>query len=292
MKKYFLTGIGMLLLLIVACNAKNSDQKTKTPVDAPVVNNQQEQGKPAADTAGITGDYKEEQRNEKEPVPVPAPRPDWDKKIIKTATLRVQVKNGTDYYKTIREKVKQYGGYVASEEQTENDWRKETSLVIKVPVDQFDAALNGISASVEKTEERSIRSEDVTAEFVDTRARMESKRQVRLRYLELLKQAKNIEEILQVQSYINTIQEEIDAAAGRVQYLSQSAAYSTINLTYYEITDENAANERPGYFKRLGAAFKTGANWLLDAGIGIVSVWPLVLVGAGLVFWLMKRKRM
>ena len=79
--------------------------------------------------------------------------------------------------------------------------------------------------------EKKITSEDVTTEVIDTRSRLEAKKQVRLRYLDLLKQAKNMEEILSVQSEINGIQEQIESAAGRMEYLQHSSSFSTIHLT-------------------------------------------------------------
>ena len=63
-----------------------------------------------------------------------------------------------------------------------------------------------------------ISTEDVTGEVVDTRARMEAKKQMRDRYLALLKQARNMKEILEVQTEINTIQEDIESASGRVGF--------------------------------------------------------------------------
>ena len=58
---------------------------------------------------------------------------------------------------------------------------------------------------------------------VDTRSRLEAKKQVRLRYLDFLKEAKNVEEILNVQSQINGIQEDIEAASGRLDYLNHAS---------------------------------------------------------------------
>ncbi len=203
---------------------------------------------------------------------------DWDKKIIKNATLQLEVSDGNNFYALLREKVKNLGGYIAQEEQTETAYKLENALVIKIPVDQFDNALVQLSEKVEKVHERRISSQDVTTEFVDTRSRMESKKQVRLRYLDLLKQARNMEEILNVQSEINGIQEEIESAAGRVEYLGHAAAYSTINLTYYQVLNASAAEtSTPSFGKRIVHSFKEGGAWLSEFFIGLVAIWPLLL---------------
>lgn len=152
-------------------------------------------------------------------------------------------------------------------------------MVIKVPVEQFDVAVAGLADKVEKVHQRNISSEDVTGQIVDTRSRLEAKKQVRLRYLELLKQAHNMTDILSVQSEINGIQEEIEAATGRVQWLGNAAAYSTINLTYFQVLNAKAKEDTPTFGSRLLGSFKTGGQWILELLIGLVAIWPLIAVG-------------
>jgi len=180
----------------------------------------------------------------------------------------------------MREKVRSVGGYIAQEEQNQSDYKIENMLSIKVPVDQFDNALGQLTTSnIKKINEKKITSQDVTTEFIDTKSRMESKKQVRQRYLDLLKQAKNMEEILNVQSEINSIQEDIESAAGRIEYLGHSSAYSTIDLTYYQVLNSSAKdNDKPSFATKMSNAFKNGWSWVGDLFIGLLSIWPLLLV--------------
>jgi hypothetical protein len=206
-------------------------------------------------------------------------KPDWDKEIIKTASLNLEVKDYNSFYASLREKVKAAGGYIAQEEQSQSDYKIENSLTIKVPVDQFDNAVMQLTTSTEKINEKKITSQDVTTEIIDTKSRMEAKRQVRLRYMDLLKQAKNMEEILSVQSEINGIQEEIEAAAGRIEYLGHSSTFSTIHLTYYQILNSSAKDTAgPSLGTKLSSAFNTGWNLIGDLFVGLVSIWPLFLL--------------
>ena len=206
-------------------------------------------------------------------------KPDWDKRIIKTATLNLEIKDYNTYNFSLREKIKQTGGYVAQEQQTQSDYKIENSITIKVPVDQFDNAVNLITVSVKELNEKKIASQDVTTEVVDTKSRLEAKKQVRLKYLDLLKQAKNMEEILSVQSEINRIQEEIESAAGRIEFLSHSSSFSTIHLTFYQVLNAAAIDgDKPSFAMRFTNAFQFGWNWIGELSIGIVSIWPLLLL--------------
>jgi hypothetical protein len=155
-------------------------------------------------------------------------------------------------------------------------------LTLKVPVDEFENVMNALPAGDVKVIQRKITSEDVTGEVIDTRSRLEAKKQVRLKYLDFLKASKNMEEVLQVQSEINSIQEEIEAAAGRVEYLSHQSAYSTINLTFYQpAVGFKPTDVSPTFFTRVGIAFKSGAEWLIELLVAMISIWPLWLIAIG-----------
>jgi len=210
---------------------------------------------------------------------IPAQKPDWDKKIIKTASLNFEIKEYKSYNSSLREKIKQVGGYTAQEEQNQSDYKIENTLTIKVPVDQFDNAVTLFTNSVEKLNEKKITSQDVTTEVVDTKSRLEAKKQVRQRYMDLLKQAKNMEEILNVQSEINDIHEEIESATGRIEYLGHSSSFSTINLTFYQVLNPSAKDtDQPSFGTKLSNAFRTGWSWVGELFVGIVSIWPLLLM--------------
>lgn len=221
----------------------------------------------------------------------PTPGIDWDKKIIKNATVKYEVKSFDQFNKEMRERVIKFGGYIAQENNYRHEDRKEVSLVIKVPVQQFEPMMNDISGKDARQVERTIKSEDVTGQVVDTRSRLEAKKEMRQKYLEFLRQSKNMEEVLKVQAEINSIQEEIEAAAGRIQYLNKSAAFSTINFSFYEpIEGFKAPVEDNSFWHKTGSAFSRGGEMVKGLMLAIISIWPLILAGLiGLLVW--KRKR-
>jgi hypothetical protein len=94
-----------------------------------------------------------------------------------------------------------------------------------------------------------------------------------------------MEEVLQVQNEINGIQEQIESAAGRVAFLSNQSAMSTINLTFYQpMEGYKPTDATPSFLTRVGNAFKTGASWIAELFVGLVSIWPLLLVAFGIYF--------
>lgn len=212
---------------------------------------------------------------------------DWDKKIIKTATLRLEIKDFKKYNNYVHGATKQYGGYIALEEQNLTDDKLETVITIKVPLAQFENLMNGLPADDAKVLERKINTDDVGGEIADTRSRLEAKKQMRLKYLEFLKQSKSMTEVLQVQNEINEIQEQIESATGRMNFLSHQTAYSTINLNFYQpLEGYSSTDSAPSFLTRITDSFKTGMSWIKELIIGLIAVWPLLLItGAGYLFW-------
>ena len=221
---------------------------------------------------------------------MPGQNTDWDKKIIKTANLQVEVKNFYQYNLSVHNAAKQYGGYIANEEQNFSKEKKESGISIKVPVDQFDNLINQLPSDSNKVIEKKITTEDVTGEVVDTKSRLETKEQMRLKYLEFLKQAKNMSDVLKVQTEINSIQEDMESASSRINFFSHQSAYSTINLTFYQpLTGFTPVNNNPVFYTKILIAFKSGFNFMAEIFIGLVSVWPVFLF-AFIVWAFFKRK--
>lgn len=228
-------------------------------------------------TAGADGDKQQPGKR----APMPQVNADWEKKIIKTALLNIQVEEYQKYNEGIHQMVNQWQGYISREEENDSDYKIENSLTIKVPVAKFDEAISYLSSDKSKILVKQITSQDVTGEILDVRARMDAKRRVRLRYLDMLQKAKNMEEILQIEREINQMQEQIEAADGRINYLSHAASYSTIELTFFQVLDPKAIDKgNPGFGKRIFIALNEGLKWVGELVILLLTLWPLWIFGA------------
>jgi hypothetical protein len=220
----------------------------------------------------------------------PAPQEDWDKKIIKTAHLNLEVKEFDNFTKQVKAMFKNYGAYVAAEQQVNGTDRIAKTLTVKVPVHLFDDAVSALCALPVTIIDKQVATQDVSAEMVDTKARIEAKKQLREKYLDFLKQSKNMTEALQVQEEINGLQELIESAAGRVNYLGHASAFSTITLNYYQLLQPGAKLDNPEGF---GSRFRqaTGYGWDIIKGIVLagVTIWPLWLLA--LIGWVLYKRR-
>jgi hypothetical protein len=106
------------------------------------------------------------------------------------------------------------------------------NMQIRVPAERFDEAMDRITAlAVEgTTPTRSESGDDVTEEFVDLQARLESLESARDRLLDIMANAQTTEDLLQAEQQLTQREAEIESIKGRVQYLQQSAALSSISI--------------------------------------------------------------
>jgi hypothetical protein len=223
-------------------------------------------------------DEKASNKKQQDQLPVKNISADWDKKIIRKAVISVEAENFKSYNAQIHGLVTKWEGYIAKEEESGSDNRINNLLTIKVPTDRFDEAISSVSILKGKMLVKQISSEDVSAEVMDIRTRAEAKKRIRLRYLDMLQKAKNIEEIIQVEHEIYNIQEQIEAAEGRLNYLTHATSYSTIELSFFQILDPKAIDEQnPGYATRFLLALNEGLKWVGNLAIFLATLWPVWL---------------
>lgn len=126
------------------------------------------------------------------------------------------------------------GAFVVSrEEYGGSDVRSPyISMNIRVPVGRFDEAMDFIAglAAAGTTPTRNESGQDVTAEYVDLEARLESLEAARQRLLEIMQNAQTTEDLLMAEQQLTQREAEIESIKGRMQYLSQSAQLSSIYI--------------------------------------------------------------
>jgi hypothetical protein len=62
-------------------------------------------------------------------------------------------------------------------------------------------------------------------------------------------------------------------------------------MTFYQVLDKSAKDKgAPGFGTELANAFSGGSGWIRDLFIGIVSIWPLLLMVAFVIVMFKKAK--
>lgn len=276
MKPLPVAVLSMAVMTFIACNHSAefaSQENKKNEIGELFRNSDKEQEEQMTDSVS-------QNTPKNSSVSVVPPKVDWDRKIVKTANLNLEVKDFNSFYKFLKNSVSNVGGYVAQESQSQDEYKIVNTVSIKVPVDQFDNALTVLLDGAKTIKEKTVNSADVTGQIIDTKSRLEAKKQVRMKYLELLQQAHKMDDILSVQTEINEIQENIEAANGQLASLGHSAAFSTINATYFQVLNDAAQKDdgKSSFGKEIKGAFSTGWNWLAGVFIALLNIWPIILI--------------
>ncbi|MGV6828841.1 MAG: DUF4349 domain-containing protein [Flavobacteriales bacterium] len=209
-----------------------------------------------------------------------------EQKIIKTAHLVFETNDLNKTYQQILNLVNQQQGFIQTNSQAKNYNQIRRTLVIRVPTQNFNTLLEGISKGVEFFDQKEISRKDVSEEFVDLTARIKAKKELEKRYLELLKKAKNVKEMLEIERELSNIREEIEAKQGRLQYLQNRVSLSTLHIEFYKTTQVKGTSL--SYGQKIINALKGGWNGISIFFLGILYLWPLILI-AIIVIWLLRR---
>jgi ribosomal protein L29 len=159
-----------------------------------------------------------------------------DRKIIRDADLTIEVNSTTEAQQKVTAIAEAHGGFVVTSEakQRENvDPAKRTvdvKLVVRVPSNQFGAALDQIEKLAMNLPQRNVSGQDVTEEFIDLEARIKTQKALELQFLEIMKQANNVADALEVQRQIADVRTEIEKLEGRKRFLESKSSLSTITV--------------------------------------------------------------
>lgn len=152
--------------------------------------------------------------------------------IIRDASLELLVSDTEAAIKTITDMVESNGGWVVNSSvyQYRAD-AKTGNMTVRIPSDGFNSALEAVKGLAIGVSSESISGQDVTEEFVDLDARLGNLEATADRVRAFLDDAKRVEDALNVNRELSHLEGEIEAIKGRMKFLSESAAFSTINIS-------------------------------------------------------------
>ena len=216
-----------------------------------------------------------------------------EQKIIKESYLEFETDDLDKTYAQLSRFITQSKGYIQDDNASKNYNRISRSIIIRVPNIHFQTTIDSISQSVKYFDTKRISSKDVTEEFIDIEARLKAKKTLELRYLELLSKAKTVKEMLEIEKELSSIREDIEAKQGRLKYLSNKVSLSTIHILFYKTIVESKITE--SYGSKMWLAIKSGFNGLSLFLLGLLHIWPFIVVAgiSGFFFrrWLHKKNK-
>lgn len=202
-----------------------------------------------------------------------------ERKLIKNGNISFETDDLEATKTNITQLVKNNNGYISSDRKNEYDERVNYFLSVRIPAENFDNILTSIETTAKKIDNKEIRISDVTEEFLDVETRLKNKKELENRYLEILKKANSVREILDVERELAKLREEIEATEGRLNYLKNQVGFSTLNINFYKLT-----SSKTGFGEKISDGFSNGFEYLKSFLLVLISLWPFIILTLVIVF--------
>lgn len=293
--QWWLAGVAATALLVGACDANDARQESTS---SPAVTEQASSGSTAsrsvADAAGQRAAPLAPGVSGGEPATNAAPLPATDRKIIFNVFLDLQMKDVQSGFERISQLAEANGGLVADSNVRQEGSERRATITVRVPTDRYQDVLGHIRGLAVKVDSERSTANDITEEFTDLQSRQRNLEATEQQLLVFLGQAKNVQEVLQVQDRLNSTRAEIERIKGRIAMLTRLSDLATIQT---QLRPETAALTKASETGPLDA-LRSGweASLAVVGGIAIAllataafSWWLLPLIP--LAVWLLRREQ-
>lgn len=161
--------------------------------------------------------------------------PAYDRMVIKNAEITLLVKDSKVAIDGVTQLVGDVRGYIVSSQFWYQEHNGENyqfaTITIGIPADQFEVVLRRLRNLSIRVLNETASGQDVTDQYVDLQSQLTNLEATRDRIKSFLDQAKNVDEALRINQQLSEIEAQIEQVKGKMNYLSNRSAFSTIAIT-------------------------------------------------------------
>lgn len=191
------------------------------------------------------------------------------RKLIRTVDISLKTEAFDADVEGIQQLLSQYGGYIESMHQNGEAgsyYGRSASLTMRVPSEHLDAFLTGLDGFGRVTS-RSETTEDMTEQYTDNEARIQTLRTKLERLNTLLSQAEDVSDMLEIESEIADTQYQLDRYESRQLNIDRKVDMSYVYVNVQEtVVRDDVDDEELTLGQRLAAAFKASIEGLSRFG--------------------------
>ena len=222
--KILTTGI---LALTAALFLASCSKSTKSAAFETEAMTDEDYGSGAFQTSGVTASAKRSVQSAAVPeAPLPAPtETSIERKLIRRGNLTIEVDSLEKTLTSVESWVKSYGGYI----ENSSEWRNGLNITAKIPSARFDSAM-GEASGFGRLRSKNVNSTDVTEQYYDLDTRLSTKRVMLKRLNAYLAQAKDIKDMIEIESKINEVTSDLEAMQGQMNRLSNQIDFAEIKI--------------------------------------------------------------
>lgn len=212
-----------------------------------------------------------------------------DRKLVRTAEIRIETKNYDAYSFWLEGYISELGGYLENTEciVSERGWDYVTDLPlesrtytasVRIPEDKLDIFLNSIGdRDGGKIKYQSENIEDITIQYSDTEAHLESIRIEQQRLQELMAKAETVDEIISIEDRLSYLRYEIESYERQIRDYDSRVNYASVWIELSEVVNYTPQG-RLGFIARcldgIKENLKDVGEFFQDAGVYLFSHIP------------------
>lgn len=216
-----------------------------------------------------------------------------EQKKIKRGSISVEVEDIAVAYESIKTMVGTNEGYIHSLREYSTNRESSMTMILKVKANNFETVYDNIKGAG-KVREANMSSEDVTREYIDTKARLETLKVQEESLKNIMAKADKVEDLLRVESELQRIRQQIESSQGNLNYLDSAINYSELSVSISMVKEPVKVSEDMSIIEEIIFNIKDGlghwGNVLLDFIYNILWNLPVILVLV-VIFIIFKKKR-
>ncbi len=217
------------------------------------------------------------------PAVVPPADAGIPRKITHDLTLTLEVVAINDSVTLISNEVQQLGGYVVESQQTGSDSQSSAHLSLKIPADKLTGLRDSLSTWGKILNQHMV-ANDITNQYYDSQVRLQTLETEEKRYLEILNQAKTVEDVLKVENALGNIRQQIEQIKGQLKFWNNIVEYSTVNLQLVTLQGLNLNVKNPWQPISWSNTWQATQDAVLKTISSSWNVFNYLVVGIGYAF--------
>jgi uncharacterized membrane protein len=280
--------LGLMLLAAVGCAKSTAESvnydKQMAPMEEPAM---------AEGDFGFSNDAARGADEAESAAGAPAPNPeshDYGNKIIKNAYMEMETYEFDKTIQAMQDLLAGMGGYVESSNisgQSLQDGgyvRRSAHFEFRVPAESYQAFLNSVG-DLGNVTNKSEGGQDISYQYYDTEAHLESLQIQEDRLLAILEKADKLEDVITLEQALGDVRYQIESLQGQLRRWDNLVSFSRVSVNITEVKEYTEVTEEPDtLWQRIGdtlrRSVKALGNFLEAMLVGLTAVLPFLLLFA------------
>ena len=271
----FVLVLAMTASVFAGCGASSSYKdvampEAAAPMEAPMKNSMVMSGGAMTDSASVPQEH--------------------GQKLIRRVNIDAETEDLETLLAELTKQIAALGGYIENQElyngsSYASNRHRSANMTVRIPADKLDSfvqQVKGVSNVVTYNESQ----EDVTLTYVSTESRIKALETEQARLLELLAQAQNMSDLLEIEARLTDVRYELESVTSQLLVLANKVDYATVRLYISQVTEYTEVEEQT-VWQRIATGFaknlKDLGESLVDFFVWLVTYSPQLLLTAAVI---------